>query len=190
MIGRFLLVGASALALAVAAQAQPVPPPMAPPAHMQAGMPMPMPMPDGMTADFITKAAQSDEFERREGRLAEARATSGMVRDFATQMVLAHTETTRGLKEAIRAAGMTPPPPPQLTDTQRRMIRDLAHRSGGDFEREYIQQQVHAHEDALQLMQHYANFGAPGPIKEAAAKTAPLVQHHLEMARQIRGQIT
>jgi len=172
MIGKFLLASAAALALASAAHAQP------------------MPGPDGMTSDFITKAAQSDEFERREGRLAEHKASSPMVRHFAEHMVMAHTQTTRGLKMAIHAAGMTPPPPPMLTDDQSHMIGDLAHKSGSDFDRAYMDQQIHAHEDALQVMQGYGMNGHPGPIKDAANKTAPLVQQHLDMAKQLRGKLS
>ena len=184
MIGKYLLASAAALALSTAAMAQPGPGPMPPPPKSPG-----MPMPDGMTGDFITKAAQSDEFERREGRLAEQKSSTAMVRDFAAHMVMAHTETTRGLKMAIRAAGMTPPPP-MLTDDQKHMIHDLMHRDGGDFDRAYIDQQIHAHEQALQLMQAYGMNGHPGPIKDAANKTAPLVQQHLDMARRIRGQIS
>ena len=191
MIGKYLLAGAATLALATTAVAQPGPsqmPPAPPPAGP--GMGPGMPMHDGMTMDFVTKAAQSDEFERREGRLALQKSSSPMVRDFANHMISAHTETTRGLKMAIRSAGMTPPPPPMLTDDQKHMIHDLMHRSGGDFDRAYIDQQVHAHEQALALMQGYGMNGHPGPIKDAANKTAPVVQQHLDMARRIRGQIS
>ena len=70
------------------------------------------------------------------------------------------------------------------------MISDLAHKTGGDFDRAYMDQQIHAHEDALQLMQGYGMNGHPGPIKDAANKTAPLVQQHLDMAKRVRGQVS
>ena len=171
MIRKILMTAAAAAVLVSTAHAQPMPPQ------------------DSRTGEFITQAAMSDEFERREGRLAEDRASSPMVRHFAEHMVMAHTQTTEGLKAAIRDAGMTPPPPPALTDDQMKMIADLRSRHGGDFDRAYMDQQVHAHEMALQLMQGYANAGHPGPIRDAAAKTAPLVQQHLEMARRVRGQV-
>jgi len=196
MIGKYLLAGAATLALATTALAQPGPGPMPqngpppmgpgmmPDGHMRDGA-----MHDGMTMDFVTKASQSDEFERREGRIAQQKASNPMVRDFAGHMVMAHTQTTRGLKMAIRDAGMAPPPPPMLTDDQKHMIHDLMHRNGGDFDRAYMDQQIHAHEQALQLMQGYGMNGHPGPIKDAANKTAPLVQQHLDMAHRLRGQL-
>jgi putative membrane protein len=144
---------------------------------------------DPATADFITKAAQSDEFERREGRLAEKRARSPEVRHFGAHMVKAHTLTTEGLKAAIRKAGMTPPPPPALTDDQQHMIDQLKALHGRAFDKAYIDQQVQAHQQALALMQGYSQTGAVPAIKAAATKTTPIVQNHLDMATKIQGRI-
>jgi putative membrane protein len=142
--------------------------------------------PTAMTMSFVTKAAQSDEFERQEGRLAERRAHDRHVRMFAQEMVSAHTRTTQDLKAAIRRAGMTPPPPPALSDDQARMLGDLRGAHGDKFDRLYVGQQIQAHQETLGLMQGYAQSGQPGPIRDAAAKTAPLVQHHLDMATALR----
>jgi len=169
MIRRLALAGIAAASLAGAAHAQPAP--------------------DPMTADFITKAAQSDEFERREGRLAEQHAHNPHVRQFAREMVAAHTQTTIGLKAAVHRAGMTAPPMPPLSDAQGQMIAALRGAHGGDFDRTYMDQQVQAHQEALGGMQGYAQSGHPGPIRDAAQKTAPLVQHHLDMAKALQGHM-
>ncbi len=107
-------------------------------------------------------------------------------RTFAKEMVTAHTRTTQALEAAIRRAGMTPPPPPGLTDDQSRMIADLRAAHGDQFDKVYVDQQIRAHQDALGLMQGFAQTGQPGPIRDAAAKTAPLVQHHLDMATALQ----
>jgi putative membrane protein len=142
-----------------------------------------------MTMDFITQAAQSDEFERREGRLAQQRSRDPHVRSFASMMVRAHTMTTMNLKKAIRRAGMTPPPPPALTSDQMRMISDLSSIRGRGFDKTYVDQQVQAHQMTLGLMQNFAQNGRPGPIRDAAAATAPIVQRHLDMARDMQGHM-
>ena len=176
MIRKAILTGVAVLGLAAAAHAQPM-------NGMRGGDG------EGMTTDFITKAAQSDEFERGEGRLAETRSHNPHVKQFAAMMVSAHTKTTEGLKSAIRHAGMTPPPPPALTDDQMHMMADLKGMHGRDFDKAYIDQQVQAHTDTLGVMQNYAQNGHPGPIKDAAIKTTPLVQHHLDMAKDIQGHM-
>jgi putative membrane protein len=180
-----LAAGAASLCLAAAAQARPAN------GSMQSGEPMQASgqMEGGMTADFIKKAARSDEFERQEGRLAETRAHNPQVRKFAAMMVSAHTKTTEGLKAAIRKAGMTPPPPPPLTDDQMHMMADLKGMHGADFDKTYIDQQVQAHQETLGVVQGYADNGQPGPIKMAAEKTVPIVQHHLELAKGLQSHM-
>ena len=105
MIRTTILAGVAALGLAAAANAQPAPD-QAMPMHGHAMIN------DQATLDFVTKAAQSDEFERREGRLAEFRGHDHQVKHFAKMMVKAHSKTTHDLKKAIHMAGLKVPPKP------------------------------------------------------------------------------
>ncbi|HLK25462.1 MAG TPA: DUF4142 domain-containing protein [Caulobacteraceae bacterium] len=170
MIRNLVLAAAIASAPLLAVQAQPAPSP-------------------GDTHAFIFKAAQTDEFERREGRLAENRARDPAVRRFAAQMVSDHTRTTEGLKAAIRRAGMAPPPPPALSSDQQRMMSDLGAKNGRDFDRTYIDQQVRVHEAAQGVIGGYAQSGPRGPIREVARQTLPIVQHHLGMAQDLQRRL-
>jgi putative membrane protein len=140
------------------------------------------------TADFIKQASQSDDFERQGGRLASQKAHDPAVRAFARKMVKEHTMTPNGLKSALRKAGIAPPPPP-LTSDQSHLLRQLASTRGAQFDRIYIDQQIVAHQNALQLMTGFVQAGTPAPLLEAARKTAPMVQHHLDMAQQIQARI-
>ena len=191
MIRTTILAGVAAFGLAGAATAQPMNGAMQGPAPMQGSAPVQGPgvTGDGMTADFITKAAQSDEFERREGRLAEMRGHNPHVKHFAHMMVKAHTKTTKDLKKAIKMAGMTPPPKPPLSDDQTQMLASLKSMHGADFDKTYIDQQVQAHQMTLDAMKSYAQTGHPGPIHDAAVNTAPLVQSHLDMAKDIQSRV-
>ncbi len=107
---------------------------------------------------FVTAAAQSDEFERRAGHMAERLAVSPRVREFGSMMVQAHTKTTQDLQAAIRRTGHSVPPPPALTGAQQRMLEQLR-TSGGNFDFVYLQQQVQAHQEALGLMQDFVREG-------------------------------
>jgi len=140
------------------------------------------------TQAFITAAAQTDEFERREGRLAETQAEDPKVKAFGAKMVKAHTMTTQKLKMAIREAGMTVPPPPPLTDDQKQMLKTLRGLHGADFDKTYIDQQVQVHQMALGVMQAEAAGGSDPTIRQAAANTAPIVQDHLTMAQALQSQ--
>ena len=169
-----LAAGVLAASLTVAANAQP----------MARG-----PMGDGATMDFVTRAAQSDKFEITEGKLAATRAHDPRVRRFAAMMISAHTKTTAGLKMAVRRAHMPPPPPPMLRPDQEHMVGDLRAARGPAFDKIYVDQQVQAHQDALNLMQGYAQNGPVPPIRMAAQKTTPIVQQHLDMAQHLQGDM-
>jgi putative membrane protein len=153
---------------------------LAGPASAQPGPALP-------TADFIKAAAQTDEFERQEGRIAETRASDPRVRAFGRTMVRDHTKTTAALKAAIRKAGMKVPPLPPLSDEETRNIAALNGLKGAAFDRAYIGQQVQTHQTALGVMQGYAAGGQNPVLRQAAADTVPIVQHHLAMAKTLPG---
>ncbi len=154
-------------------------------AHAQPAM-------DRATHDFVAAAAQSDDFERVEGRLAETQGKSPDVRKFAAEMVRAHTQTTEGLKAAIRKAGFALPPPPVLSGDQTRMISDLRGRHGGDFDHAYHASQqlcMRARDRRCSSIQGYAQNGHPGPIRDAARQAKPLVQRHIDMIHHVQAHI-
>lgn len=188
MIRTLALAGAAALMVSAAvpalAQSHPGPPPSAPRAPAR-----PSDMFGGpRTQHFITAAAQTDEFERQAGRMAQQRAVSARVRDFGSMMVTDHTKTTQDLQAAIRRTGHVPPPPPQITGEQRRML-DQLRASGPGFDSTYLQQQVTVHQQALGLMQDYARTGHNAILQDAARQTIPVVQHHLAMAQQLQATV-
>jgi putative membrane protein len=138
------------------------------------------------TQHFITAASQSDEFERREGRLAEQDGVGQRVKAFAAQMVHDHTMTTGSLHAAIQKAGLAVPPPPPLSAMQQNEIDSLKGLRGAAFDHAYVNQQIRAHEEALGLLQAYARKGDNPDLGTAAQQTIPLVKHHLEMARSLQ----
>jgi putative membrane protein len=167
LIRTFLLAGIASTALAASVAAQPAP-----------ALPTPA---------FITAAAQTDEFERREGQMTDVRASSSQVRDFGQMMIADHTNTTLALKAALHKAGLSIPPGPALSAEQAADIETLRPLHGPAFDRAYVDQQIHVHEAALGVMQAYAAGGDNPVLRKAAADTVPIVQHHLEMARSLAG---
>ncbi len=175
MIRTLALAGAATLLVASAAPASAQPYRQGPPAA-------------GSTRDFVTAAAQSDEFERRSGRLAQDTARSRRVREFGGMMVQDHMMTTRSLQNAIRRSGRPVPPPPPLRPDQRGMLDQLRN-AGRDFDFVYLRQQVQAHQEALGLMQDYARGGDNPLIRDAARTAVPVVQQHLRMAQDLQASV-
>lgn len=138
--------------------------------------------------DFVAKAAASDMFEVEAAKLAATRAKSPEVKKFAADMVAAHTKTTEGLKKAIADSGQAALVlPAALPSDLQGKLTDLG--KADNFDKAYMDNQVDAHQAALDVMQRYAQDGDVPAIKAFAATTAPVVQQHLDKARAIRDAV-
>ena len=141
------------------------------------------PTPSGQT--FADAAAKSDAFEIAASTLALTNASSAKVKAFANDMIKAHTASTAAIKAAAAKASPSITPDATLTGEQNDDLADLAKLKGADFDKAYIDGQIDAHDDALELMEDFAKDGDVAPLKTAAAEIAPIVKGHLDMARAL-----
>jgi putative membrane protein len=139
------------------------------------------------TPAFVQNAARGDMFEIRASKLAEEKSSSAEIKKFAAEMITAHTQTTAGLKAAIAEGHVKTPVPTKLDARRQGMLNNLRASSGAEFDKRYVAQQIAAHQETLDLMKGYADHGHNDALKAAAAKTAPLVQDHLDMAKALPG---
>ncbi len=138
--------------------------------------------------DFVARAGASDMFEVDAAKLAQTKAKSPEVKKFAADMIAAHTKSTAALKKAIADSGQTTlAPPAALPKDLQDKLTDLG--KADNFDKAYMDNQVDAHQAALDVMQRYAQDGDVPAIKAFAAATAPVVQQHLDMARKIRDAV-
>jgi putative membrane protein len=141
-----------------------------------------------LTREFVTAAAQSDEFERMEATTALAQSQDPDVRAFATKMLAAHAETSRTLMDATSSAGLMPPQP-GLSGDQSAFLAALQSARGHDFDQLYARQQALAHRAALATEQGYAARGDMPTIKKIAASTAGIIVEHLAMADRLAARM-
>jgi putative membrane protein len=137
------------------------------------------------TPDFVTQVAISDMFEIQSSQLAAERATDEATKTFARQMVADHEKTTSELKGLLGTAGVQVTPPTAMDGAHQKMLDTLQGLNGEDFTKQYHDDQVEAHEDAVSLFDRYADGGDNDALKAWAAKTAPALKHHLDMAKQL-----
>lgn len=135
--------------------------------------------------DFADKAAKSDAFEIAAAKIAQTNASSQAVKDFAAEMIKAHTESTAKIKAAAAAASPAITPNATLTNDQNEDLAELGAKKGAAFDEAYIDDQVDAHQDALVLMRDYAEHGDTASLKTAAGQIAPVVQKHLDHAKSL-----
>jgi putative membrane protein len=130
------------------------------------------------TAAFVSNASQSDMYEIQAAQIAEKRSKNPQIQAFAKMMVKDHTKSTDLMKPLVQAAGQTPAA--KLDDRRQGFIDNLNKASDADFDKTYVDQQVAAHKEALDLMNGYAKDGSDAGLKGGAAKIAPTVQMHLD----------
>lgn len=138
-------------------------------------------------ATFISTAAASDEFEIESAKVALDKAQSKNVRDFAQMMITDHTKTTEGVKAAAKKANLTVSPP-QLSADQQQMLNTLKSTSSDQFDATYLQQQMPAHQQALALLQNYAEAGDTPALQDAAKTAIPIVQKHIARLEELTKQ--
>jgi putative membrane protein len=138
------------------------------------------------TSDFVKEAATSDMFEIQSSQLA-AQRTQGDVQSFANQMVSDHTKTTSELQAL--APQLKVSLPSQMTSSQQSMLDKLKGLQGNDFAKQYMDDQVSAHKDAVSLFQRYGKSGRNDKLKAWANQTLATLHHHLDMAQNIYGKM-
>jgi putative membrane protein len=98
-------------------------------------------------------------------------------------MVTDHTKTTGELQGLAPAANVSPPK--QMTTSQEDMLDKLKGLKGNDFAKQYMDDQVSAHKDAVSLFERYGKGGDNDKLKSWANQTVPTLQHHLDMAQSV-----
>jgi putative membrane protein len=134
------------------------------------------------TRDFVHEVAISDMFEIQSSQLADTKA-QGNVKMFADQMVTDHTKTSADLKSLAQQEHVIVPV--ALDSSHQKMLDELRDLNGADFTKQYADDQISGHKDAVSLFQRYAKAGDNSQIKSWAAATLPTLQHHLDMAEKL-----
>jgi putative membrane protein len=141
------------------------------------------------SSEFIAKARATDAFEMEAGRIAERRSANADVKAFGAMMVKDHTDTTNALEHLLAKAKLPMDGKPTPNPTQAKILADLRSAPKKDFDRAYVHSQVSAHEEALKLMKAYGSQGDNADLRDAANKTAPMVEHHLDVARDLEFKV-
>lgn len=134
--------------------------------------------------DFLEKAAHANFAEIEASKLAQSKATSAEVKQFAQQMIDDHTKASQELRQLAESKGVKLPDGPAMA--QKAKSKMLAARDGEAFDREYAQEiGVKAHRDTVQLFQKAAQNAQDSEVKAFAQKMLPRLQHHLQMAEGV-----
>jgi putative membrane protein len=138
------------------------------------------------TQDFVTEAANSDMFEIQSSQLALQKSSDQTTKSFANQMVTDHTKTSAELKSMVANGAVRANLPNALDSSHQDMLDMLNSLNGDDFTKQYDKDQVDGHKDAVDLFKRYAKGGDSDVLKRWAVTTLPTLQHHLDMASNLK----
>ena len=147
--------------------------------------------------EFVNRMAVAGMAEVELGKLASERAMDADVKAFAQTMVRDHSRADDELARIAKQLDI--PVPTQLDPIHRELADRLSKLKGAEFDREYMSAMVKGHEDVAGLLRSYTSASRPigtsgrargeQALMEWAMKTMPIVERHLERARQIQQKL-
>lgn len=146
-------------------------------------LPMAVLAKDNPDESFFKNAAEAGIAEVAAGHMAESKGSSPAVREFAAMMVKDHSAANAKLKKIATAKGVELPTEPSLM--QKAMSKKTDMKSGDSFDKDYIEGQIKAHQDTIELLQKEINSGQDAEAKAFAQETLPKVKAHLDKITKI-----
>ena len=138
---------------------------------------------DKNSSDFVVNAASGGMMEVKLGKIAEKKAVSERVRNFAKMIVRDHTIANRDLKSRANSEKITLPA--SISNDQQKMIDDIDKKTGKAFDKAFISMMVKGHQQVLSAFKMAAVNCKNHSIREFAVKTIPIIEKHLDSAKAI-----
>jgi len=149
----------------------------------QAGSEAPTP-PKWDDKKFAKEAALGGLAEVELGKVAQQKASSDAVKQFAQKMIDDHTKANGELKQVASKEGLDIPD--ALDKKHQARIDRMGKLSGADFDKAYIKDQLKDHKDDVKKFQDEAKNGTLPGVKEFATKTLPTLEQHLQMVKDLQ----
>lgn len=137
--------------------------------------------------NFAMKAADGGMLEVELGKLALQNAASQKVKDFGQMMVDDHTKANAELKQAAIQKNISLPA--AMSEKCQKMYSDLSKKKGKDFDKAYMSAMVDDHKDDVDEFKKQADNGKDADLKSWAAGKVPVLEHHLDVAKNVKDSI-
>ena len=133
-------------------------------------------------ANFVAQANLGAPFQIASGRIAEKKAATAEIRDYAHLMVVSHIPVVDGLTSILQRKRIVAPPETLLQGAYDSMIASLKSDVGAAFDRDYVEGQVDYQKGNAALFRYEIQNGADPGLKEFAQRTLPKIEDHLQRA--------
>lgn len=136
---------------------------------------------------FVKKAASGGKMEVELGQMAKTKAKSQEVKDFGAMMVKDHGKANDELKQILRKKNMKVPKRMEVKHTAvKTMLKPL---SGENFDKQYMENMVSDHMKDVTEFREAQQTLADQDIKGWVEKTLPVLEKHLEKAKEIATKV-
>jgi len=140
-----------------------------------------------MDNSFVQKAAEGGAAEIQMAQLAQTKASSQAVKEFANKLVADHTKANDNLKPIATKDNITWPTGMSAKDQAE--YNKLQALSGAEFDRAFVNHEIKDHKADISLFQKEADHGSDTQVKAWASENLPTLQEHLRMAQNALGTI-
>lgn len=144
---------------------------------------------DANVVDVITVANQG---EVDYSQIGVDKATNASVKQFAQMMVKDHGTMLDGVKSLAAKLNVVPASNDKANDLKEentKDINDLNAKTGKDFDKEFMEEQVDMHQETLDLLNDLDGKTTNADLKAAIAEAKPKVQAHLDQAKAIKDKV-
>ena len=135
--------------------------------------------------DFVTRASTANLVAVAESRLALNRTRNPKVRAFARRLVEDHGSAAVALQVAANGSGAKAAT--TLDRDDQRRVAVLQGKSGANFDKAYVADQLAVHSNVLTFYADYMLLGDNEKLKALAIKMIPIAQAQLKDAQALEG---
>lgn len=136
-------------------------------------------------ADFAVTAADGGLMEVKLGQLALRNGRRKEVKEFGRMMINDHMAANNEMK--VLATQKNIVLPDSLSDGMKRKYDRFLGMKDDAFDKAYIKLMVEDHQEDVEAFRHYAGSGADQNLVQWAKRELPVLEAHLQHAKQVAG---
>ena len=156
--------------------------------------PAPAPTPPALTDQNIAAMLDAaNAADSSAGKLASTKGTNSEVKEFGRTMMRDHHMLRQQGQDLVKKLSLTPQMPAgdTMETSAKRMLDSLtAMPKGAAWDKAYIDSEVMAHQNVLNLLQTAQNSAQNADLKNLITQATPAVQGHLTKAQSIQTKLS
>jgi len=135
---------------------------------------------------FLSDAIQASRTEVEAGKAAGTKSKNADIKKFAQMMVTDHSKANSDIEALAKKKTFNLPTGLGSNQSTFDKLNTL---NGDDFDREFIDTMVSDHQKVIDMFQKQSQNSADPDVKALAAKMLPVLQKHLDAAKDIQAKM-